>query len=118
MNFDFLTTIITGAASSGLTWFLARKKNRAEAKGLEIANLDKAAAIWREVSVDLKAEVGDLIESNKKLLKLNTDLTMKVNDLTIQNEELTKHVRSLEAKFSRLATKNKNLLTEIKSLQK
>jgi len=44
MNTDLLN-ILTPFASAGLTWFLARRKYRAESKANELENVEKAISI-------------------------------------------------------------------------
>lgn len=59
MNTDLLN-ILTPFASAGLTWFLARRKYRAESKANELENVEKAISIWKNLAIDLKKEVEQL----------------------------------------------------------
>lgn len=87
-----------------VAWFLARRKNSAEAQGTELDNIDKAATIWRNLSEQLESRLNCEIQS---LRKDNGELKELVNKLSGENEEL-------ERKMKALASENKKLIEQLK----
>jgi peptidoglycan hydrolase CwlO-like protein len=78
-------TAIIGAASS---WFLARRKVKAEAVNTELDAIEKAVSIWRQLSEGLKAELDVLknqyAEVHKELEQLrqeNLQLKRKIKEM-------------------------------------
>jgi hypothetical protein len=53
---DFIQMFLTGL----VTWIFARRKNAAEADSMELDNVDKAIAIWRNLAKDLEAKIADM----------------------------------------------------------
>lgn len=87
----YLPEFFSALGMGGITWFFARRKNRAELAGTEIENLDKAVEIWRKLAADLKKEYSDLKVEFKaaaaewkadrvKLHKEISDLMKKMNE--------------------------------------
>ena len=58
---------IVAVITSAITFLLSRRKNQADIKALEIANEEKAVAIWRNLCEDLKGEVEQLRHDMKTL---------------------------------------------------
>lgn len=72
---DTLLTGLIGLATTIASWFLARKKNNAEAKKTEVevkvtelSVVEDAIKIWRETAEALTKKVSDLSVENEKLI--------------------------------------------------
>lgn len=87
---NFLFPVLTSIVTAGATWFIARRKNDAEARASELDTVEKAVAIWREIAQDLKKE------------------------LEAQSVEIGK----LREEVSTLRRDNARLLSEMKAIQK
>jgi predicted RNase H-like nuclease (RuvC/YqgF family) len=84
MNFDFENVIFPAiiSAFTGLFgWLMGKNKEKVEIQGSEITNVQEAIKIWREMAVDMKAEVAEL----KDKIDL---LTTEVHTLRSENVEL------------------------------
>ena len=84
MNFDFENVIFpafVSAFSAFFGWLVGKKKETVEIQGSEITNVQEAIKIWREMAVDMKAEVEEL----KHKIEL---LTTEVHTLRSENVEL------------------------------
>lgn len=83
-----IPTIITSIVTSIVTWLFARKRNNAETDTVELDNVQKAVAIWRESATDLKEECTKLREEIAKLREENYNLKITLNDLQSQMHEI------------------------------
>lgn len=63
---NWLTSIITAIASSGITYFFTRRKNNAEARGNEIDNVERALKVYREMLTDLETRLDRQAETIQK----------------------------------------------------
>lgn len=84
MNFDFENVIFpafVSAFSAFFGWLVGKKKETVEIQGSEITNVQEAIKIWREMAVDMKAEVAEL----KEKIEI---LTTEVHTLRSENVEL------------------------------
>jgi uncharacterized protein (DUF3084 family) len=89
-----LIAVISAAASSLVTYFFARRKNNAEAQSSELDNVQKAAAIWRELAEQLNVKIDKLISENAVLKH------------EIQSQKLA--IRKLETMLNELGVKVDN----------
>lgn len=76
-----------------ITWIFARRKNLAEARGVELENAAKIVRMWRDLSEGMetrfRTEISDLQMKNCELQK-------KMEDITRENEMLLNKMHSLE----------------------
>lgn len=85
---DNLTTIVPIIASilTALTgYFIGRRKTKAEAAGLELANVEHAITIWRGIAEDLNGKV--------------QHLSQELDDLRIENRQLKFEIQSLNKRI-------------------
>lgn len=92
---SFLAPILTLVVG----WFLARRKNRAEAKNVEadakaneLENVETAIAIWRKVAEDLQEEL--------KSRQISFD--EKLDAISKQNDNLLKKLEVLDKEYNSL----------------
>lgn len=78
---EVILPTLTAFFASIITWIFGRKKAQVEVEAGEITNVQEAIKIWREMAVDMKAEVAEL----KDKIEL---LTTEVHTLRIENVEL------------------------------
>lgn len=79
MQPEIITAIIAFLSSLG-TWFLARRKNNAEARAEELENVEKNIVIYKKMLDDAMFQI-------ERLTKMNKDL---IAELTEVKEELSK----------------------------
>ena len=106
---DILITSIIGAFStfvvSFITWFFARRKNDAEAKGTELDNVEKAIAVWREMAESLELKLKESLDSQEKQREMNgllqqelSEIKRQVKLLLCENEKLKRMVSDINIK--------------------
>ena len=117
MNEIMMTSIPT-AITAIITYFLTRrkylvdvKKAKAEAKGNEIDNVEKAVKIWRELTEDLKVhfktDISDLRADNK-LMHSQLEQVLK------ENNSLRQQMASLEKELKESKNENIKLSEQLK----
>jgi len=117
MNEIMMTSIPT-AITAIITYFLTRrkylvdvKKAKAEAKGNEIDNVEKAVKIWRELTEDLKVhfktDISDLRTDNK-LMHSQLEQVLK------ENNSLRQQMASLEKELKESKNENIKLSEQLK----
>jgi hypothetical protein len=55
-----LLALISTGGGSTLTYFLARRKTKAETLSIELDNANKVIKIWQELNAELKNQIKDL----------------------------------------------------------
>lgn len=114
---DLLYTIIP-ALTGIITFILTRHKYaeevakaKAEARGNEIDNVDKAVAIWRQLTEDLKARFeADIAE----LRAANTAMKEQLSKVLHENNSMTLQMASLEKELRETKLENKKLTEQLK----
>tara|TARA_Y100000768_G_C23778970_1_gene587037 strand:+ start:204 stop:548 length:345 start_codon:yes stop_codon:yes gene_type:complete len=99
---DVLPEVILTGFGGFTGWFFTRRHKRAQAKGTELDNVEKATAIWRELAEDLKSEVHKMREKQSYVLD-------KQDELIVENKRLTYEITKLEKKVQALTRENKKL---------
>lgn len=84
---------LVGGASTGLAYFIGRKKNKAEVRKIdavasvnELEATEKAVAIWRGLAEELRSEV-------EHLRKLVNELRGEIDEIKAQNAVLREEMR-------------------------
>ncbi len=90
-----LTTTFTTLLTSLITYYLTRRKYLANVQGTEIDNVEKAVAIWRRMSEDLRTQRAADIET------LRTEITT----LQTENEALRAEITTLRTELETLRNK-------------
>jgi predicted nucleic acid-binding Zn-ribbon protein len=85
---DLLLAVVPTVIGSAVTWFFARKKNDAEAESVELENVQKAIAIWRESATELSKKCAELTEEIGKLREENISLKIEIKALQTQMHEV------------------------------
>lgn len=88
-----LPPIATVIVTAMLTRFFTRKKQAAEIESLELGNVEKATAIWRELAEGLNKKVDEISQQNKELKQEVRKLEAKVQSLTSENRKLTELIK-------------------------
>lgn len=81
------------AIAAVITWILARRKNLAEAKGIELENAAKIVTMWRDLSEGLETRFRDEI---RELRMKNCELQKQMEDISRENEKLLVKMHLLE----------------------
>ena len=83
-----LTTLLTSAVSSTIAatvaWFFSRRKYTSEVNSSELENVKQAISIWKEMAIDLKAQLDET-----KLELEETRATLR--DVNKRLREIEKH---------------------------
>jgi cell division protein FtsB len=93
---EMIINVVTGFVTAGITWYAARRKNRAESYVSELDAVERAVKVWRELGEGmqkkyeslhdeveiLRGEVRGLSEENKELKKENQRLLQQIKTLT------------------------------------
>ena len=115
---EIITASIPTAVTALITYLLTRrkylvdvKKAKAEAKGNEIDNVEKAVKIWRELTEDLKVhfktDISDLRTDNK-LMHSQLEQVLK------ENNSLRQQMASLEKELKESKNENIKLSEQLK----
>ena len=115
---EIITASIPTAVTALITYLLTRrkylvdvKKAKAEAKGNEIDNVEKAVKIWRELTEDLKVhfktDISDLMTDNK-LMHSQLEQVLK------ENNSLRQQMASLEKELKESKNENIKLSEQLK----
>ena len=89
---EMIINALTGLTSATITWYAARRKNRAETYISELDAVERAVKVWRELGEGmqqkyetlhdeieiLRAEIGVLREDNRQLKKENQRLVQQI----------------------------------------
>ncbi len=108
MMTEYLNFLFYLSVPASVTWFLARRKNNADAKSSELDNVEKAIKVWRELSEGMERRFTHEIE---ELRKENCDLQQQVSLVMKENEELKLQMNGLESE-------NKKLISQLKIFNK
>lgn len=65
-----LNQVLPSALTGAATWFVARRKNNADASASELDNVEKALAIYRGIVHDLHDKIKELEAELDRLQKL------------------------------------------------
>ena len=99
---------ILALAGTASGYLFGKRKNRADAQGSELDNVDKAVTIWRKLAEDLEKKMTSEIDS---LRKENEELRGLVTKLSEENEELRVKMKTLDRE-------NRKLLEQLTILNK
>lgn len=72
----FVSSVLTG----GITFFFARRKNRAQAVAMELDNAKEVIGIWRELSKEQDKKIEELEGEVKALRKALDELGSKYRE--------------------------------------
>jgi regulator of replication initiation timing len=97
---DFLMISVPVAVTSIITWFLSRRKYRAESQAKELDNVQKALCIYRDTIGDLKKELEQLRD--------------RINVVVAENEALGRQMEELRKELACTRGENKRLIGELK----
>lgn len=89
---ELIANALTGITTATITWYAARKKNKAETYVSELDAVERAVKVWRELGEGmqnkyealhreiemLRGEVGVLREENKELKEENQRLLHQI----------------------------------------
>lgn len=102
IDMSWLWATLSAAGSSFVTWIFTRRKQNAEtaqaeaqAENSELANVEKAVAIWREMASDLRGQFQALQTEVLALQKQVTKLEIENERLTAKNQELQSEIDEL-----------------------
>lgn len=90
----FLSTAAGGGTiATVVTWVLARKKNRAEAEGVEIVNVQKSLEIFNKDIVEpLRQELQNTREELKQARAEIEQLRTELETLHLENQQLRREI--------------------------
>lgn len=87
MNITDLTQYFPETVATGITgvisYYIGRRKNKAETQITEVEAVEKVAKIWRELASDLEMQVKELQSEVKMLIKENKELKVKISEINI-----------------------------------
>lgn len=99
MKTEIITALIAFLSSLG-TWFLARRKNNAEARAGELINVEKDIIIYKQMLSDAKLQIDQLTALYKQTLdelvlerKEHLDTKKELHELKETNEELVAELK-------------------------
>jgi peptidoglycan hydrolase CwlO-like protein len=97
-HFDltWLWSMLTGAASSLFTWFLARRRNNADALKSELDNVHNLAKMWRETAEKMNEDVNSLRKQVDGLYAKITQLLQDKERTEHENAELRQEMDMLQ----------------------
>lgn len=109
MDFSIIYNIVPPILASAITWKLARpktkaetRKTHAEAKGMEIENVDAVINIWREAANNLSFQVDDL---KKEVIIFRQENILLKDEMVIfrkENKQLKDEIIILQKQNSEL----------------
>lgn len=86
---SWVQAIITNLATAGgaglIGFFSGRRKSNAEVKGLDLDNVGKAVALWRELA---EANKADNILLKKEIAELSKQIDKQSKELASQSEKI------------------------------
>lgn len=103
----FYLYVIAPVVAGLVGWFTGRRKQNAETKTDELANVTEAIKIWREMAEDFKTQ---LTEKDSAL----NDLKVQMQVITDQNKELLLKMTALEKDYSKLQKNYNDLKNNLK----
>lgn len=99
MQPEIITAIIAFLSSLG-TWFLARRKNNAEARAEELENVEKNIVIYKKMLDDAKLQIDQLTALYKQTLnelvqerKEHLETKKELHELKETNEHLVAELK-------------------------
>lgn len=92
---EMIFSAATSAITAIITWYAARRKNKAETHISELDAVERAVKVWRE---------------------LGEGLQQKYEELHVEVERLRNEVRSLRDENKQLKKENYRLLEQIKNI--
>lgn len=100
---SIILTIVTSLVTGFGGWIFGRRKNKAEAQTVELENVNKAVAIWRETAENLNVQLGlytnELIkfrQENENLQEELDKMKQELKSLKSENDKLKKEVEKLK----------------------
>lgn len=76
--------VLTSAASSFITWILAKKKYNAEVDNNIIQNMQQSLEFYKSLSDDNKERLAEVLEKNQKLEEDVSELRKQMLNLTMK----------------------------------
>jgi len=117
-----LPSLGSGALMTYVTHFLTKKKYaqevnmaRAEARGKELDNVEKAATIWRQLSEQMKATFDAEIVSLRNTV---TDLNAQVSSLSKQLDNTKKELEETKKALNASRKENERFSEQLKIFNK
>ena len=92
---EFVITTIIGVLSGVAGWVVARRKNLAEAHISELDAVEKAVAVWRELSEQLQKKYEMLLQRQDELEKEMQVIRRDNKELKAKNKELVQKLKAL-----------------------
>lgn len=102
--YQIIIPALAGLLSGFTGWIFGRRKTNAEAKGVEIGNLDKIATMWEN--------------SAKQFHQGYQEIYGQMEKLRVENGILVEEVRGLRAEVKELQCENKRLLRRLNEIKK
>jgi len=90
---EYILLVLAPIAASVGTWFFARRKNAADAKGSELDNSAKICEMWRNLSEGMEKRFKEEID---ELRKQNCELESQVKAVVMENVSLKNRMHELE----------------------
>ena len=90
---EYVLLILAPLAASAVTWFFARRKMAADAKGSELDNSAKICEMWKNLSEGMEKRFKEEID---ELRKQNCDLEGQVKAVVMENVTLKNRMHELE----------------------
>lgn len=87
--------IASSTVSSFVTWFLARKQQRADVDATTIQNLEKSISVYREIQADLKQAKDEALVQRDNYKQLSETLEQRL-------DEYDKEISSLKNQLIRI----------------
>lgn len=98
---EFIITTIVGILTGLGGWFSARKKNNADARMSELDVVEKAIAVWRQMSEDMQKRYDDLRKRYDSLLERQNAIEDELQGLREDNHRLSRENKTLVNKLKK-----------------
>lgn len=109
---ELIMTVAVGAGAtffaSLITWFFARRKTNADAKGAELDNVNKAVAIWREMAEALEKRLDEANIESQKSREENENLRLEVSEIKRQVKILLCENQKLKNMVNKITERKNN----------
>lgn len=98
------------ALGGGVTgWLFGRRRQEQEVKGLEIANVEKVAAMWREMAEEANVKLQQVYEQIQPLKEELSKLSLEHMALNREFRKMMKENNTLRQRIIKLEQENKTL---------
>lgn len=116
----YLDSAIIAALLSSLTgfggWLVGRRKSEAEAKSVELENVQTAVKIWRQAAEELSTQLKTYNTQLNHQREENILLRQEIHELRKENEHLQKELSALRKEIEALKKQNTKLVSKLREL--